>query len=114
MRNGLQKMMKNEKHVVLGDWYNHYVRKHHEYNLQIRHCNHCQRHNQNHHQQNTTIVQQSDYNKILNEIQIQKPKLTDENHNDCFIEAHNKELEEQQSANENIILIRKERNTIVK
>jgi hypothetical protein len=48
------------------------------------------------------------------EIQIQKLKQTKENHNDCFIEAHNKELEEQRSANENTILIRKEWNTIVK
>jgi hypothetical protein len=56
-----------------------------------------------------TIGLQQKYNKT----RIHKPKLTDENHNDCFIEAHNKELEEQRTANEIIILIRKERNTIV-
>jgi hypothetical protein len=59
----------------------------------------------------TIIVQQRYKN---GEIQIQKPKQTKENHNDCFIEAHNKELEEQRSAMENtILIIRKERNTIV-
>jgi hypothetical protein len=45
--------------------------------------------------------------------QIHKPTQTNENHNDCFIEAHIKELEEQRCANENSIRIRKERSTIV-
>jgi hypothetical protein len=33
------------------------------------------------------------------------------NHNDCFIEAHNKILDEQQAANESINHMRKERTT---
>jgi hypothetical protein len=36
-----------------------------------------------------------------------------QNHNDCFIEAHNKILDEQQAANESINRMRKERTTMV-
>jgi hypothetical protein len=51
--------------------------------------------------------------KQKSELQIEKPIQQKENHNDCFIEAHNNVLEEQTVANESSILISKERNTIV-
>jgi hypothetical protein len=36
-----------------------------------------------------------------------------QNHDDCFIEAHNKILDEQQAANDSINQMRKERTTMV-
>jgi hypothetical protein len=36
-----------------------------------------------------------------------------QNHNDCFIEAHNKILDKQQAANDSINRLRKERTTMV-
>jgi hypothetical protein len=39
--------------------------------------------------------------------------LQQQNHNDCFIEAHNKILDEQQAANDSINRMRKERTTMV-
>jgi hypothetical protein len=50
--------------------------------------------------------------KQKSEIQIEKPIQQKENHNYCFIEAHNNVLDEQQIAKESSILISKERNTI--
>jgi hypothetical protein len=38
---------------------------------------------------------------------------TQQNHNDCFIESHNKILDKQQAANDSINRMRKERTTMV-
>jgi hypothetical protein len=51
--------------------------------------------------------------KQKGERQANETKQTKNNPNDCFIEAHNKILDEEQAANDSINRIQKERNTMV-
>jgi hypothetical protein len=63
------------------------------------------------------LREQKNENKSLEQNKIEPAKthvsLQQQNHNDCFIEAHTKILDEQQAANDSINRMHKERMTMV-
>jgi hypothetical protein len=61
--------------------------------------------------QNISLVQQP---RQVNKLQTKQESQQQTNHNDCFVEAHNKILEEQHAANDSITRMREEQITMAK